>query len=138
MLFSSNAFFLFYYITSVKKNPKSHSSVPACFCAHYIVVFWLCKLKVFLSGDIETNLGPAQKNQNKLFSICHWDLNGITAHGYVKVSLLKAYITAHKMDITCLSETYFSWAHHFVGNLFLMSSSLQSCMHLVSTSRPLS
>ena len=104
MLFSSNAFFLFYYITSVKKNPKSHSSVPACFCAHYIVVFWLCKLKVFLSGDIETNLGPAQKNQNKLFSICHWNLNGITAHGYFRVSLLKAYITAHKMNITCLSE----------------------------------
>ena len=89
-------------------------------------------------GDIESNPGPAQKNQNKLFSICHWNLNGITAHGYVKVSLLKAYITAQNMDITCLSETYSSGAHHFVGNLFLMNSSLQGCMHMFSTSRPLS
>ena len=32
--------------------------------------------------------------------------NCITAHGYAKVSRLKAYITARKMDIICLSETY--------------------------------
>ena len=38
---------------------------------------------------------------------CHWDLNSIIAHGYAKVSLLKAYITARKMNIICLSETYF-------------------------------
>ena len=66
----------------------------------------LCKLKICLSGDIESNSGPAQQNQSKLFSVCHWNLNSITAHGYAKVSLLKAYITAHKIDI-CLLETYF-------------------------------
>ena len=66
----------------------------------------MCKLKTSLSDDIEINPGPVQKNQNKSFSICHWNLNSITAHGYAKVSLLKAYITAHKMDIICLSETY--------------------------------
>ena len=60
----------------------------------------MCKLKTSLSGDIETNPGPAQKNQNKSFSICHWNLNSITAHGYAKVSLLKVYITAHKMSLS--------------------------------------
>ena len=34
------------------------------------------------------------------------ECNSITAHGYAKVSLLKAYITALKMDVICLSETY--------------------------------
>ena len=59
-----------------------------------------------LSSDIETNPDPAQKSQNKSFSICHWNLNSITAHGYAKVSLLKAYIIAYKIDIICLPETY--------------------------------
>ena len=45
-----------------------------------------------MSCDIETNPGPAQKIQK--------------FYGYPKVSLLKDYITAHKMDIICLSETY--------------------------------
>ena len=30
----------------------------------------------------------------------------ITAHSYVKISLLKAYLSIHKFDIVCLSETY--------------------------------
>ena len=66
-------------------------------------VLWFCKLKTPLSVDIETNPGPAQKNQNK-FSICHWNLN--TAHGYAIGLLLKAYLTAHKMDIIYFSEPY--------------------------------
>ena len=40
--------------------------------------------------------------KNKLFPICHGYLNSITAHGYSKVSLLKAYVTSQKMDIICL------------------------------------
>ena len=49
-------------------------------------------LKTFLSGDIQTIPGPAQKKiKKKSFSIYHWNLNSITAHGYTKVSPLKAY-----------------------------------------------
>ena len=55
------------------------------------------QVKTSLSSDIETKPGPAQENQNKSFSICHWNLNSTTAHCYGKVSLLKAYITVHKM-----------------------------------------
>ena len=39
-------------------------------------------------------------------NFCLWDFNSITTHGYVKLSLLKAYITAHKIDIIYLSESY--------------------------------
>ena len=36
----------------------------------------------------------------------HWNLNSICAHNFVKLSLLRAYVSVHKFDITCLSETY--------------------------------
>ena len=67
-----------------------------------------------MSGDTETNPGLAQEIQNKSFSICHWNLNSITTHGYAKVSLLKVYITAHKMDIICFSETYLDSACNWI------------------------
>ena len=34
-------------------------------------------------------------------------LNSISAHYYSKLFLLKAYISVHKFEITCLSEIYF-------------------------------
>ena len=106
LLISSTAFVRFIILFSSKKAKISLICTSLIFGSLYFIVLWLCKLKASLSGDIETNPGPAQKIQNKSFSICHWNLNSITAHGYAKVSLLKAYITAHKMDIICLSETY--------------------------------
>ena len=39
-------------------------------------------------------------------TICHWNLNNISAHNYTKLFLLIAYIAIHKFDIICLSETY--------------------------------
>ena len=45
-------------------------------------------------------------NANQLFSICHWNLNSITAHNYLKISLLRAYILLHNFDVVCMSETY--------------------------------
>ena len=69
------------------------------------MVFWLWKLKTSLNGNIETRPGHTQKNQNKSFSICHWNLSIITTHGYAEVSLLKTYIAVHIMDIIFLLET---------------------------------
>ena len=57
------------------------------------------------SGDIEKNPGP-KPNSYQSFSICHWNLNSITAHNFLRVSLLRAYITVHSFDVICLSETY--------------------------------
>ena len=58
---------------------------------------------ILLSGDIETNPGPKSLDS---FSICHWNLNGISAHNYTKISLLTAFVLVHNFDIICLSETY--------------------------------
>ena len=66
--------------------------------------FWWQILLVFLSGNVEINSGPKRTPKASL-SICHWNLNGISAHNYVKLSLLRAYLPFHKFDIICLSET---------------------------------
>ena len=58
-----------------------------------------------LCGDVEENTRP-KPSSNQIFSICHWNLNSISAHNYVKLSLLRAYLSAHRFDAICLSETY--------------------------------
>ena len=68
--------------------------------------FWLDEIVLKLSGDIEENPGP-KPGSNQSFSICHWNLNSISAHNYMKVSLLRAYISTHKFDVIFISETYF-------------------------------
>ena len=66
---------------------------------------WLQILLVLLNGDVEINPGPKRTPKARL-SICHWNLNSISADNYVKLSLLRAYLAFHKFDIICLSETY--------------------------------
>ena len=56
-------------------------------------------------GDIELNPGP-KKLRNKSLSVCHWNLNSLTAHNYSKLMQLKAYTSMYKHDFICLSETY--------------------------------
>ena len=40
------------------------------------------------------------------FSICHCNLNSISAYNFMKLSLSHAHISIHNFDILCLSETY--------------------------------
>ena len=66
---------------------------------------WLQTLLVLLSDDVEIN--PVLKHTPKAsLPICHWNVNDIYAHNYVKLSLLTAYLAFHNFDIICLSETY--------------------------------
>ena len=67
---------------------------------------WVASRVISLRGDIEINPGPKSNALNRCFSICHWNLNSISTHMSTKVSLLSAYISVHKFDIICLSETY--------------------------------
>ena len=73
----------------------------------FILIYYLrwCSSLILLSGDIETNPGPTPSS-GQCFSICHWNLNSITAHNFAKLSLLTAYNLVHSFDIICLSETY--------------------------------
>ena len=66
---------------------------------------WVYSILITVSGDIEKNMGPKSSFCEK-FSICHWNLNSISAHNFIKISLLNAYISTHNFDILCLSETY--------------------------------
>ena len=71
-------------------------SLLTCFCIFLLLRF---------HGDIELNSGPKKLKENTL-SMCHWNLNSITAHKLSKLSQLEAYISAYKHDFICLSETY--------------------------------
>ena len=37
---------------------------------------------------------------------CHWNLNGLAAHEFVKIPLIEAIITTRNFDIISLSETF--------------------------------
>ena len=62
-------------------------------------------LLITRSGDVELNPGP-KRNAAQTLSICHWNLNSTCAHNFVKLHLLRAYVSVHKFQIICLSETY--------------------------------
>ena len=69
----------------------------------YISCFLLCH------GDIELNSGPRKLKENT-FSICHWNLNSITAHNFSQNAQLETYISTYKQDFTCLSERYLDFS----------------------------
>ena len=66
---------------------------------------WHYSLAIKCSSDIEENPGPKPSSCEYL-SICHWKLNSISAHNFIKLSLLCAYISINKIDIKRLSKTY--------------------------------
>ena len=48
---------------------------------------------------------PGSKRYSvQYLSICHWNLNSIAAHNYIKLVLLKAYLSIHEINILSLSE----------------------------------
>ena len=64
--------------------------------------FWFYIKKIILSDDVETNPEPQSKRCQEL-SVCHWNLNSIATHSFIKVSLLKTYITIYNYNVICLS-----------------------------------
>ena len=71
----------------------------------YVHHIWLCLTIIRLNGNIEKNPGP-KRSSNQSFSICHWNLNSVNAHNYLRISLLRAYISLHNFDAVCISQTY--------------------------------
>ena len=55
------------------------------------------------SGDIGKNLGP---KKSSVVKFCHWNLNGLAVHAFVKIPFVEALITTYNLDIICLSETF--------------------------------
>ena len=54
------------------------------------ILVWLYSCLITFSGDSEVNPGP-KNSVSECLSICHWNLNSISAHDYFKLFLLKAY-----------------------------------------------
>ena len=55
---------------------------------------------LLLIGDVELNPRPTKKRNSWFnFSICHWNLNSLTAHNFEKVNLLEARNTVNKFRI---------------------------------------
>ena len=66
---------------------------------------WLYSLLILLSANFGLNPRPKRACTSNM-AICHWNLNSISTHNYIKLFLLKAYIAIHKFYIISLSETY--------------------------------
>ena len=90
---------------------KLHSKILRNCIMRYLYFFEICifilTIKGFLirCGDIEVNPGPIDLNK-QLLTISHWNLNGIAANNFAKISLLEAYNAVHDFDIICISETF--------------------------------
>ena len=84
------------------RNTCSASMLVITVALIFDYLWFKCNL-LLLCGDIALNPGPKQ-NTAKKFSICHCNLNSITAHNFAKLVLLKAYNSIHKIDI--ISEIY--------------------------------
>ena len=69
------------------------------FLLHFLWILYVA-LRLLQHGDIELNPGP------KCFSSCHWNLNSLIAHNYLKISQWQAFNLVHKFDILCILETH--------------------------------
>ena len=103
-------FFLFmfstvYFHQKYRKNWFKTNVLPllVTICCFYHT--WLYIQLVKLSSDAEKYPGPKSYSAQYL-TVCHWNLNNIAAHNFIKVALLQAYLSVHNKDIVCLSDTY--------------------------------
>ena len=84
---------------------------------------------------LEINPGPKRTPKVSL-SICHLNLNSISAHNYVKLSLLRAYLALHKFDIIYFSETYLNSSNSPDDETLQISGYNLACSdHLINSKR---
>ena len=118
-----------------KTSTKLYISIFMLFIIIMGVLVWLCSCWIILSGDVEANPGP-KNSVSECLSICHWNLNSISAHDYSKLFLLKAYTSVLKFDIICISETYLDSTVPFDdGDLVVLGYNLIRSDHPSNTKR---
>ena len=69
----------------------------------YIVYILYIYIYIYIYIYVGTNPGPRKAS---VIKFCHWNLNGLAAHDFLKIFLIEAFITSHNFDIICLSETF--------------------------------
>ena len=72
----------------------------ACITCVTLHTQWLVFSTVMLSGDVETNPGP------ETLDFCCWNLNSISAHDFLRVSLIEAYNSIYNYDLIGIVETH--------------------------------
>ena len=95
----------FFYINCKHIFIYLHLALYIFMTVVYLRYIWLCSILVKLRGYVEENPGP-KPMPCQSFSVCHWNVNRVSAHNFRKVSLLRAYISIHKFDVICISETF--------------------------------
>ena len=103
LFFFLNSSFIFIFKCLSENITKTNLTLPNCTFTSRYIINDLKHLLLLSSGDIEINPGPKRPSNIKL---CHWDLNGLAAHYFIKVPLVEAFITSNISDIVCLSETF--------------------------------
>ena len=107
-------FFFFFFMFTVyfhQKYRKNRFKLIVLTLLVTVICFyhtWLYIWLVNFSGDVKKNPGPKSYSARYL-TICHWNLNSIAAHNFMKAVLLKAYLSVHNMDTVYLSETYLDY-----------------------------
>ena len=64
----------------------------------------LIELLLLFTGDVEKN--PCQTKEKSHITLCHWNLNGLMVHNFIKVSLLQTLALTNDSVIICLTETF--------------------------------
>ena len=88
---------------------KSNALGPLTPLIYTIAGISITLLLIFIlpCDHVELNPGPTKKRNSWFnWSICHWNLNSLTAYNFEKVNLLEAYNTVNKFDIICLSKSF--------------------------------
>ena len=111
-IFNCRSSVMSHHVCNLTKNLFSMFEV-LLLCWHYFEIALCFILKTLVPmfiipqchGDIEPSPGPRKLKTNN-FSVCHWNLNSLSAHRFSKFTQLKAYNSIYKYDFICLSETY--------------------------------
>ena len=72
------------------------------FLLQFVVLLPHLRMLLIICGDVESNPGPNSCSLN----LCHWNVNGLAAHNFVKLTHLNALTAFHNFDIVCVSETF--------------------------------
>ena len=100
VLLKINFDILWSVIAKCMKGPlmSTHSACENVFTKQLI------QLLLIICGDVEQNRAPEKEKSHITF--CHWNLDGLTAHNFITISLLETLAIAKDYDIICLTETF--------------------------------
>ena len=73
-----------------------------CIACNLLYSQWVTSRMILLSGDVEPNPGPGTET----LKFCCWYLNSITAHDFLRVSLIEAYNSIHNYDLIGIVEAH--------------------------------